>query len=175
MRGETMVRAAHGAVRAIDALTGAVGRGVAWLTLAMMAVTCTVVVLRYGFSFGSIALQESVTYLHGAVFMLGIPYALREGAHVRVDILQARFPPRLRDAVELAGHLLFLIPFAVFVLWISGDYVVRSWRLLEGSPDPGGLPAVFVLKTLIPLMAVLLVLQTLAEIVRIVLRLGNER
>ena len=81
-------------VRWVDGLTEAIGRSVSWLVLAMTAVTCLVVVLRYGFSVGSIALQESVIYLHGLVFMLGIPYALKHNAHVRVDVLYSRMTPR---------------------------------------------------------------------------------
>jgi len=172
---DTWIGLAAASARGIDALVGAVGRSVAWLTLAMMLVMCLVVVLRYVFSIGSIALQESVTYLHAVVFMLGIPYALREGAHVRIDVLQSRFSPRVRAGIELGGHLLFLIPFALLVIGISWDYVGRSWARLEGSPDPGGLPAVFLLKSLIPIMAGLLLLQALAEILRNVLRfLGGD-
>jgi TRAP-type mannitol/chloroaromatic compound transport system permease small subunit len=157
-------------VRIVDAFTEALGRGVSWLVLVMTIVTCVVVVLRYGFSVGSIALQESVLYLHGLVFMLGIPYALKHDAHVRVDVLYGRMSDRTRDWVDLAGHLLFLLPLAGFVLYVSWDYTARSWRILEGSQEVGGLPAVFLLKTLIPLLAVTLALQGVAEILRIVLR-----
>ncbi|MEE4383674.1 MAG: TRAP transporter small permease subunit [Pseudomonadales bacterium] len=157
-------------VRIVDAFTEAVGRGVSWLVLVMTLVTCVVVLLRYGFSVGSIALQESVLYLHGMVFMLGIPYALKHDAHVRVDVLYGRMSARTRDWVDLAGHLLFLLPLAGFVLYVSWDYTARSWRILEGSQEVGGIPYVYLLKTLIPLLAVTLALQGVAEILRIVLR-----
>ena len=94
-------------VRWVDGLTEAIGRSVSWLVLAMTAVTCLVVVLRYGFSVGSIALQESVIYLHGLVFMLGIPYALKHDAHVRVDVLYSRMTPRQQAQVNILGHCLF--------------------------------------------------------------------
>ena len=158
----------------IDTLNEAIGRSVAWLVLAMMIVTGVVVVLRYGFSIGSIALQESVMYLHGIVFMLGIPYALKHDAHVRVDVLYARATPRRRDLVDLAGHLLFLLPIAGFITWVSWEYTARAWRIREGSAEVGGIEAVFLLKTLIPVLGVLLFAQGLAEIARIALRLAGK-
>ena len=159
----------------IDAVNETVGRSVAWLTLGMMLITGLVVILRYGFSIGSIALQESVMYLHGMVFMLGIPYALKHDAHVRVDVLYGRLSPRGRDLVNLAGHLLFLLPIAGFIVWVSWEYTARAWRIREGSSEVGGIEAVFLLKTLLPMMGLLLFAQGLAEIGHIVLRLtGRE-
>lgn len=158
-------------IRIIDGFTELIGRSVAWLTLAMMLVTCLVVVLRYGFGIGSIAMQESIMYMHGMVFMLGIPYALKHDAHVRVDVIYGRLSARQRDYVNLAGHLLFLMPVAAFIVYVSWNYTARAWRIGEGSPEVGGIDAVFVLKTLIPLLGIMLILQGLAELLRIVLRL----
>ena len=160
--------------RLLDRMTEVLGRTIAWLTLIMVVATVIVVVLRYGFDSGAIALQESVTYLHACVFMLGIPYALKHGAHVRVDILYARLPDHRRTVVDLIGHLLFLIPVAILILVTSLDYVAGAWRVREGSPEVGGIPAVYLLKTLIPVMACLLLLQGVAEISRGLLTLrGN--
>ncbi len=171
-----MLRFVTRAIAAIDTLNEAIGRSVAWLVLGMMAVTGLVVVLRYGFSIGSIALQESVMYLHGLVFMVGIPYALKHDAHVRVDVLYGRLEQRGRDLVNLAGHLLFLLPLAGFVVWVSWAYTGRAWAIREGSAEVGGIEAVFLLKTLIPVLGGLLFLQGLAEIGHIVLRLlGLDR
>lgn len=166
-----MLRLVTRAIAAIDTLNETIGRSVAWLVLGMMAVTGLVVVLRYGFAIGSIALQESVMYLHGLVFMLGIPYALKHDAHVRVDVLYGRFDQRGRDLVNLACHLLFLLPIAGFVVWVSWAYTGRAWAIREGSAEVGGIEAVFLLKTLIPVLGGLLFLQGLAEIGHIVLRL----
>ena len=142
----------------------------------MVAGTLLIVLLRYAFSQGTILLQESVLYMHGVVFMLGIPYALKHDAHVRVDLLYGRLGPRGRAAVDLLGHLLFLAPVAVALFVYSRPYVASSWRILEGSSEVGGLPAVFLLKTLIPLTAGLLLLQGLAEITRCLLVLtGRDR
>ena len=153
-------------VRFLDAVNELVGTSIAWLTLVMMLVTCSVVVARYVFNLGSIALQESVMYLHGIVFMLGIGYTLKHQGHVRVDIFYARFSTRTRAAIDCLGTLVFLFPLGLFFLIGSLSYVSFSWSLTEGSAQPGGLPGVFALKTLIPIMALLLLLQGLAELGR---------
>jgi TRAP-type mannitol/chloroaromatic compound transport system permease small subunit len=132
----------------------------------MVVVTCAVVTARYLFNFGSIGLQESVMYMHGAVFMLGIAFTLKEQGHVRVDVLREKFPPRVKIGIDIAGHLLFLIPFSIFILWISLEYVSFSWSLRESSAQPGGLPGVYLIKGLIPAMAVLLLLQGISEILK---------
>lgn len=138
----------------------------AWLLPAMVFVTLAVVVLRYAFGEGSIILQESVMYMHALVFMLGIPYALKADSHVRVDVLYSRLGPRGRALVDLAGHLLALLPVAIVMIIYSRTYVANAWRVGEGSAEVGGIPGIFLLKTLIPLCAVLLLLQGVAEIGR---------
>lgn len=140
----------------------------------MVAVTLLVVILRYAFGQGSIALQESIMYMHGLVFMLGIPYALKEDAHVRVDLVYARLSPRGRAWVDLIGHLFALLPVAAVMFLYSQNYVAAAWRIHEGSPEVGGLPGIFLLKTLIPATAVLLALQGLAGITRCILLLRGR-
>ncbi len=146
----------------IDQLNDWTGRLTAWLTLMMVAVTFAVVVLRYLFDLGSIALQESITFMHAMVFMLGAAYTLRHEGHVRVDIIYSRLNERRRAWVDLFGVLFLLLPVTLFISWVSWEYVSSSWALLEGSREAGGLPGVFLLKSLIPLMALLLLLQGLA-------------
>ncbi len=150
----------------LDRFADATGRTVAWLTIAMMLITCLVVILRYLFNTGSIALQESVTYLHGIVVLLGIAYTLKHKGHVRVDIVYHMLAPRTKAWIDLSGTLFLLFPVAVFITWVSIDYVQFSWNLLESSAEPGGLPGVFLLKTLIPLMSVSLLLQGFSEMLR---------
>ncbi len=150
----------------IDGLNEWTGRLVAWLTLAMVLVTCAVVLLRYAFDLGWIAVQESITYLHAVVFMLGAAYTLRHDGHVRVDIFYRRFSPRGQAWVDLFGALLLLLPVCIFILWISWEYVAASWALYEGSRDAGGLPLVYLLKSVIPLMALLLLLQGISQMLR---------
>ena len=150
----------------VDLINDTIGRTIAWLTLVMVLVTCVVVITRYVFNYGSIALQESVMYMHGMVFMLGIAFTLKDKGHVRVDVLYERLPIKARISIDLLGHLLFLIPVSVFILWTSIDYVQFAWSLKETSSQPGGLPGVYLLKTIIPMMASLLLLQGLAEVLK---------
>jgi TRAP-type mannitol/chloroaromatic compound transport system permease small subunit len=157
----------------ITVFNGRIGAGVSWLTLAMVAVYFGVVVLRYLFSAGSIALQESVTYMHAAVFMLAAAWTLARDGHVRVDIFYSRWSARARDWADLAGSLLFLLPVAVFILAVCIGFVTESWRIRESSAQPGGLPYVYLLKTLILVMAAQLVLQALAQAVTIAARLAT--
>lgn len=150
----------------IDAAIDALGRAVSWLTLAVVLLTFGVVVLRYAFDQGSLAVQDLVLWLHGAVFLVGASYALRHDAHVRVDILYQRWSPRGRAIADLIGTLVFLLPFCVLLVWVSADYVGRSWAIREGSKDAGGLPGLFLVKTLIPACGVLLGLQGIAVALR---------
>ncbi|MEM6300711.1 MAG: TRAP transporter small permease subunit [Pseudomonadota bacterium] len=153
-------------VRTIDSFILKSGQWLAWFSLAMALLTSTVVVLRYGFAMGSIALQETITYLHGALFMLGVAYALKVGAHVRVDIFYRSFSPRTKAWVDALGGIVFLLPLCGLVLISSFGYVQESWRIREVSPEPGGIPYLYLLKTLLPLMAVNLSLAAVADVLR---------
>lgn len=158
----------------LDNIAGLTGRAVSWLTLAMVLVTLAVVILRYLFDIGSIALQESITYLHAAVFMLGAAYTLKHDGHVRVDIFYQQCAPRTRAWINLAGTVLLLMPVCIFIFTSSLDYVSAAWSIHEGSREAGGLDGVFLLKTIIPLMACLLFLQGCAIAVRSVLLIGGH-
>jgi len=153
-------------IAAIDHFTSRLGKTTAYLTLAMMFTTCIVVVLRYGFGIGSIGLQESITYMHAAVFLLCAGFTLQNNGHVRVDIFYQRFSPPKRAWIDALGSLILLIPVCIFLIWVSWQFVSRAWSITEISSEPGGLPAVFLLKTLIPLGAITLGLQGLAELLR---------
>ena len=150
----------------IDRLNTAVGRGVAWLTLAIVLGQFALVVARYVFGFGSIWLTEGVLYGHATLFLLAAAWTLRVGGHVRVDIFYADAAPPVKAAVDFLGALLLLLPFTLVVLMFSAPYAARSWAILERSQEVGGLPLVFLLKTLIPLFAVLLALQGVAQAIR---------
>jgi TRAP-type mannitol/chloroaromatic compound transport system permease small subunit len=142
------------------------GRSVSWLTLLMVIITFIVVVLRYAFDIGWIALQESVTYLHAMVFLIGASWAMQQEAHVRVDIFYSRMTARSKALVDLVGSIFMLLPVMLFITWVSWEYVIDSWDVLEGSREAGGLPTVFLLKTLILVMSAMLILQGLVQIVR---------
>ncbi|MGQ9424762.1 TRAP transporter small permease subunit [Gilvimarinus sp. F26214L] len=158
-------------ISSIDAFTAWTGRLVAWLTLLMGAITGIVVVTRYVLGLNSIALQESVIYMHAAVFMLGAAYTLQQDGHVRVDIFYRRFTPQTRAWVNSVGGVVFLLPICAFIVITSWDYVLASWRIREVSADAGGIPALFLLKSLIVLFALTLGAQAIAEVLRNLLRL----
>jgi TRAP-type mannitol/chloroaromatic compound transport system permease small subunit len=157
----------------LDRFNGWIGRGVAWLALAMVLVAFLVVVLRYAFDYGSIAMQESVTYMHAALFMLGAAYTLQQDGHVRVDIFYQAFSPRGRAWVDLVGTLLLLVPVCLFILASSWGYVTESWVVKEGSREAGGIPGVYLLKTLLIAMPLLVMVQGLVVVVRAGLLLGG--
>ncbi|MGF1529100.1 MAG: TRAP transporter small permease subunit [Candidatus Competibacterales bacterium] len=146
----------------LSAFAEGTGRVVAWLTVILVLVTFAVVVMRYQFNRGSVALQESILYLHAAVFLLGAAYTLKRDGHVRVDIFYRAMGPRAKAAVDLLGTLLFLGPMAVFILWVSLPYVQDAWAITEGSREAGGLPYVYLLKTLLVIAPVLILLQGVA-------------
>jgi TRAP-type mannitol/chloroaromatic compound transport system permease small subunit len=164
-----MASPAHGLARfcrAIDTFTEFTGRAVSWLTLALVLVTCTVVILRYVLSSGSIALQETMSYLHATLFMLGIAFTLKRGGHVRVDVFYRGFSPRRQALVDVLGTLFFLLPVSVLILVYCWDYVLSSWAIRETSSEGGGLPLVYLLKTLMLVMPVTLVIQGVSEAIK---------
>ena len=158
----------------IDRLTGAIGRAVMWCTLFVVLVQFAVVLLRYVLGIGSLWLSESIIYGHAALFMLAAAWTLAENGHVRVDIFYAEASPRRKALVDLAGAVLLLVPFALVLAWLSLPYVARSWAILERSRETSGLPAVFVLKTLIPLFALTMALQGVSQAIRAVVALRAE-
>jgi len=150
----------------IDELSNLLGRIFSWLTLTMVIVMAAIVVLRYVFHIGSIALQESIIYINALIFTFGVAYTLKEQGHVRVDIFYSRINEKKRAWVDLFGSLLFLVPSTCFIIWISWDYVAVSWRIREGSAESSGLPFVYFLKAVILVLPALLLLQGISEIVK---------
>lgn len=104
-------------------------------------------------------MQESITWMHALVFMIGAAYTLKQEGHVRVDIFYQKMSARSRAWIDLLGTLLFLLPVFGFILWASWDYVLFSWSLKESSQEAGGLPGLFLLKTVLLIMPVLMLLQ----------------
>ena len=152
----------------IDRMNAAIGRGAAWLTLFVVVVQFAVVVLRYVFGLGSVRLSESIIYAHAALFMLAAAWTLQAGAHVRVDVFYAEASPRTRALVDLLGSLLLLLPLMAVLAWFAVPYVSRSWAILESSRETSGLPAVFLLKTLIPAFALMMALQGVSQAIKAV-------
>lgn len=149
----------------IDRFNEAVGRALSWLVLALTLLVAYDVTMRYFFQSGSIAIQELEWHLFSLIFLLGAAYTLKHDAHVRLDLFyKSRFMDARRRAwVNLAGSLLFLIPFCVLVAVSAWPFVSQAYLFTEGSPDPGGLPFRWILKAAIPLGFLLLVAQGLAE------------
>ncbi|KPQ08352.1 MAG: TRAP-type mannitol/chloroaromatic compound transport system, small permease component [Rhodobacteraceae bacterium HLUCCA12] len=160
---------------ACDTINRAVGAVVMWLALIMVLLQFGVVLLRYVFGFSSIFLNESVLYLHATIFMLGAGYTLWAQGHVRVDIFYARFPAHRKALVDLLGHLFLLVPSVLMLLYWSWPMVHRSWAILEGPISVGGIPASFLLKSLVPAFCLLLLVQGVSALIRDVIRLQETR
>jgi len=161
-----LLRTLKTSLSAVEKFTEVTGRFISWATVTMVILVVLVVITRYFLGLGSIALQESVTYLHCLVFMMGFAFTLKHDGHVRVDIFYRGFSPRFKAIVNLIGGLLFLIPFCLLIFFISWDYVLASWVIRETSAENNGLPFIYLLKTLMLLMPVTLLLQGIAEILR---------
>ena len=157
----------------VDALSIAAGRAAAWLYPLLVVVLIVNVVLRYGFSRGFIELEELQWHLFAAAFLLGFPYTYAVDEHVRVDLLRARFSPRHRAWVELAGSLLLLLPFASLLSYHAFWFFWRSWTLAERSSMPSGLPARWLIKGVLFVAMLLLALQALSCAARSLERLAR--
>jgi TRAP-type mannitol/chloroaromatic compound transport system permease small subunit len=164
----------HRLANVIDAVNDWIGRTLSWLTLGMVLVTFVVVLLRYVFGLGWTMLQESVIYMHAIVFMGCAGYALVHNGHVRCDIFYSVASPRGKAVIDIIGTLLFLVPVCVLVFWVTWPYAMASWAVLEGSPEGRmGIPAVFLLKTLIVVFAGLLALQSVSLVLQSALFLAG--
>ncbi len=153
-------------IQSVNHLTMIIGHGVRWLSLVMVLATCMVVFLRYVTNTPSIALQEAIMYCHAALFMLGSAYAWQQGSHVRVDILYRNWSAVTQRRINRLGILVFVIPTCLFLLLMSWQYVGNAWRIQETSPEASGLPFVYLLKTLILIMPILILWQSIAEFFR---------
>ncbi len=159
----------------IDRLTAVIGRAAAWLVLVVVVLQFALVVARYVFGLGSVWLTEAVIYAHAAMFMLAAAWTLQVGGHVRVDVFYVDASARTKALIDLIGALLFLLIFMLVLIWLSVPYAGRSWAILEHSQETSGLPIVFALKTLIPLFAVLMALQGVAQAIRAAVALSRAR
>lgn len=163
----------HTFIKIIDRFNDRLGRWAAWLALLMVLMMFVIVVLRYAFQIGSIAMQESVMYINALIFTLGAAYTLKEKGHVRVDVFYNRCSERLQGLIDVVGTLLFLLLTCGFVIWASWDYVAVSWRIREGSAESSGLPFVYILKTSLLLLPALLATQGIAELLRARKKMGT--
>lgn len=149
----------------IDAFIDAIGRITAWSSFALAAVMGGNVLLRYVFNTGTVWSQELEWHLMVPICLFGMSYALRHGEHVRVDVLFAGFTQKSKNFVELLSALI-LMAFSLIVIWLSINYVLQSWSIGEGSANPGGVPARYILKGMIPLGFALMFVQAFAHAIR---------
>ncbi|NWG45017.1 MAG: TRAP transporter small permease subunit [Alphaproteobacteria bacterium] len=159
------------ASEAVSALTG---RLVWWLALGMVLVQFAVILQRYVFGIGSIAMQEAIIYMHGFLFLLAAGFTLMRDGHVRVDVLYRTASPRRKAAINLLGTYLFLVPFMLLILSAAESFVAQSWRVLEGSKETSGIQGVFLLKSAIPAFAILMLVQGVAEAAKAALSLTGD-
>ncbi|MEX2524161.1 MAG: TRAP transporter small permease subunit [Gammaproteobacteria bacterium] len=154
--------------RCIDRLNAAIGRLISWLVLMLVLLVSYDVTMRYAFQSGSVALQELEWHLFSFIFLLGAAYTLQHNDHVRLDLFyQSRFMNDLRRAwVNLLGTVCFLIPFCVLIIISAAPFVEQAFVHMEGSPDPGGLPWRWILKSAIPLGFGLLILQGVSDAIK---------
>lgn len=150
-------------VSAVDGLSDKIGHLIGWMTTLMVLVVFYDTVMRYVFNKGNVALQELEWHLFAIVFLIGAAYTLKDGGHVRVDILYVNLSKKTKAWIDFLGVFVFLIPFSVAVILATKGFILNSWAIREVSPDPGGLPARYILKSMIPLGFSLLIAQGLSE------------
>jgi TRAP-type mannitol/chloroaromatic compound transport system permease small subunit len=159
-----------------DRISNITGQIIAWLTLAMVLLTATIVIMRYVFDAGLIWMQESVTWMHAAVFMVGAAYTLLHEEHVRVDIFYRRMSARRQAIVDLVGVTVFLLPLCGFLALMAYDFAAVSWSIQESSREPGGLPYPMIplLKSLVIVMPVAVALQGVSMMMRAVATIRHK-
>ncbi|MFH1152293.1 MAG: TRAP transporter small permease subunit [Pseudomonadota bacterium] len=150
-------------VHIIDSLSEKIGHMVGWMTTLMVLVVFYDTVMRYAFNMGNVALQELEWHLFAIVFLIGAAYTLKDDGHVRVDILYVNLSKKTKAWIDFLGVFAFLIPFSVMVIISTKGFIMNSWAVREISPDPGGLPAYYIIKSMIPLGFLLLIVQGLSE------------
>jgi len=150
----------------LDGISEWTGKVVSWLTLALVLITTWDVLARYVFKSGSVALQELEWHIFSVIFLAAAAFTLRWDGHVRVDIFYAKLGRRGKAIINLAGTLIFLLPFCAMIIYTSAGFVASSWKFGEASGDPGGLPARYILKAMIPLGFALLSVQGVSMAIR---------
>ena len=172
------MRFARAYIRFADGLNEKIGAGVSWLTTVLVLVVCYDVFTRYLLKNSVVAVQELEWHLFAVIFLIGAGYTLKHGRHVRVDVFYGQFSIRTKAWVDLLGSLLFLIPFCLLAIWSSQQFVFNAFTIGETSPDPGGLPARFVLKSAIPLGFFLVLIQGVSVVFQSFLKIlgsGGDR
>jgi TRAP-type mannitol/chloroaromatic compound transport system permease small subunit len=150
----------------IDKLTDNIANGLLYILIILIVLIFSTVFFRYIFNISYVVLQEIVMYLHALIFMFGISYALKENSHVKIDVFYSILERKTQRVISLVGLIFFILPTALFIIYISIDMATQSWLILEGSSEAGGLNLVFILKSLIPMTGVLIFLQAISELIK---------
>lgn len=160
-------------VELINKINSTIGKYTSWLTLALVLVVVFNVITRYVFNASSVAIQELEWHLFAVLFLMGAAYTLQKDDHVRVDLFYSKFNVRQKAWLNLVGVIIFLIPFSLLIVYTSQNYALNSFALNESSPDPGGLPARYILKAFIPTSFVLLLLQGFSLLFKSILEIKD--
>jgi len=158
----------------LDRITLTIGGAARWFALGLVVATAVIVTQRYVFGYASTKLQESVIYMHALLFLLASASALLNGGHVRVDVIYEKLDERGKAWTDLIGTYLALMPMSFLILWSSTGYMNSTWRILEQSRESDGLPFVFLLKTAIPVFAIMMILQGFSMAARAAMTIGKE-
>ena len=142
------------------------GKISSWFSLALVLLISTDVLLRYVFNFSTAALYEMEWHLFAIIFLLASPYTLQKNKHVRVDVFYNNFSKRKKNIIDLIGNIIFLIPFSFIIFYTSLPFVEDSYSILASSPDPGGLPYRFIIKSIIPIAFFLLMIQGILNTIK---------
>lgn len=157
----------------LDQFSEWTGQVISWLTLGLVLMQFIIVVGHYIFHEGSIFLQESLLYMHSAIFLGAAAYTLRHNGHVRVDVFYSQFGEKTKAWINLMGCLLFLFPVTGLIGWMAWPYVADSWAIFEGSIESSGIQAVYLLKSMILFFAVTLILQGISLLLHSLLTILN--
>jgi len=162
-------------VEFVDKTNAAIGKYTSWLTTALVLVVVFDVITRYVFNESSVAMQELEWHLFAILFLMGSAFTLQNDSHVRVDLFYSKFNIKQKAWINIGGTILFLIPFTLMIIYASQTYVLNSFAVNESSPDPGGLPARYILKAFIPISFMFLLLQSISLLFKSILEIGNSK
>lgn len=150
----------------LDKFILSIGRAVSWANLLLILVTVMQVILRYGFRHGLVMLEELEWHLYALAYMIGLSYAMITDSHVRVDVITGRFSARTKAVIDLLGHVFLLLPLLLVLIYYGMEFTHSSFKLMEHSNAPLGLPYRWVIKSVIPVSFALMVVAAASRIIR---------
>jgi len=159
----------------IERLSVKSGKWISWATTALVILICIDVLQRYLFNYSKNWILELEWHLFALIFLIGAAYTLKEDKHVRVDLFYAQFSKKKKAWIDLIGSIFFLIPWCFLVIVKSFDYALNSFSFREGSANPGGLPALYIIKFCIVLGFILLMLQGIAICLKSILTISGSK